>query len=205
MKRSILAGSIAACVCLSVSGATVAAQLSASGATDQPSPDKTDVSATKPAGSCLNDLRAFDSQMEKDGYWPGGAGFGYGYPMDGYPAASAGGYRDVRPSYELRTLIASANILARHGQQQSCEDVLSTTRDVYKTYIAEMRGGGAAMVDGQSRQQQQIAAAQPVTAKTAPDRSDELLGADVRNIKNDALGSVHDLVMKFLKPARSPI
>lgn len=101
----------------------------------------------------------------------------------------------MRPSYELRTLIASANILAQRGQQQLCEGELSTIRDVYRNYIADMRGNGMPQVDGHSRQQQQIAAAQPVTARTNAFRSDQLLGTDVRNAKNETLGSVHDLLM----------
>ena len=44
-------------------------------------------------------------------------------------------------------------------------------------------------------QQQQIAAAQPVTAKDAPFRSDQLIGIDVLNPQNTALGSVDDIVM----------
>jgi hypothetical protein len=58
-------------------------------------------------------------------------GYGYGYPMSGGLAPTATGYRDVRPGYEVRTLVAAANILARHGQQQQCEDVLATTRNIY--------------------------------------------------------------------------
>ena len=195
MKRSTLTASLLTCVCLSVASPLAAAQLPVGDAINKPPPSETDVSTAKSAAACLNDLRTFDAQMEKDGYWPGGAGFGYGYPMDGYPSANATGYQNVRPSYELRTLIASANILARHGQQQPCEDVLSTTRTVYKTYIADMQGNGVPVVDGPSRQQQQVAAAQPITANTSSFRSDELLGTDVRDLKNVSLGSVHDLVM----------
>jgi len=87
------------------------------------------VSATKPAEKCLNDLRVFGDQMEKDGHWLGGAGYGYGYPMGeigygySYPvggasAAAATGYMDARPAYEVRTLLASANILARQGNRR---------------------------------------------------------------------------------------
>jgi sporulation protein YlmC with PRC-barrel domain len=195
MKRSTLTRSVAACICLCVAGPLAAAQLPATGAVNAPPPAEANVSTAKPAAVCLSDLRTFDSQMEKDGYWPAGAGFGYGYPMDGYPAATATGYRNVRPSYELRTLIASADILAQHGQQQACEDMLSTIRGVYKTYLADMHGQGMPTVDGLSWQRQQIATAQPITIKTAPFRSDELLGTYVWNSKNETLGSVHDIVM----------
>jgi sporulation protein YlmC with PRC-barrel domain len=44
-------------------------------------------------------------------------------------------------------------------------------------------------------QRQQIAAAQPVTADHASFRSDQLLDTAVRNPKDEALGSIQDLVM----------
>jgi sporulation protein YlmC with PRC-barrel domain len=172
-------------------------------------PSDKKVVAVKPAEKCLKDLRAFDNQMEKDGYWLSGSGDGYGYPMemggygfgtrtpmtDGSTEATGIGYQNARPGYELRTLIAATNILARQGQQQSCEDVLATTRDVYKVYVAAMHSGKVPMAAMQSWRQQQIDAAQPVTSKNVSFRSDELVGTDVRNLQSEALGSVEDLVM----------
>ncbi len=149
-------------------------------------------------------MHVFDAQMEKDGYWLGGSGFGSGYPAGGYgyygptggsPTADAAGYRNGRPSYEIRILVASANILARRGQQQLFEDVLAKTRDIYEIYAADMRSGNVPAVDVPDWRQKQIAAAQPVTRNNASFRSDELLGTDVRDLKNEALGSVEDLVM----------
>ena len=110
-------------------------------------------------------------------------------------ARPATGYQDVRPGYEVRTLIASANILARHGQEQPCEDVLATTRDVYKTYVSDMQSGKVPRVNVPGWQQAQIAAAQPVAGATTAFRSDQLLGTEVRDPQNNALGSVDDLVM----------
>jgi sporulation protein YlmC with PRC-barrel domain len=147
----------------------------------------------------MTDLRAFDSQMEKDGHWLGGSGVGYGYPIGGfygvdYPAATfAGGYRNARPGYEVRILVASANILARNGQQQACEDVLATTQAIYKQYAANM--DGVPMADVPAWRRQEIAAAKPVADANTAFRSDELLGTAVRNSQNEALGSVEDLVM----------
>jgi sporulation protein YlmC with PRC-barrel domain len=206
MKHRILAGSMAACFCLGLAAPLLAAEPAATGAVKPPSAGEKKLSAIKPAQQCLSDLRAFDSKMEKDGYWLGGSGYGYGYPMDGYGygygyprgggmVATTTGYRDVRPGYEVRTLVASANILARHGQQQACEDVLATSRDTYKLYVADMQSGKLPMVNVPSWQQQQIAAAQPVTGDNASFRSDQLLGTDVRNVHNEPLGSVDDLVM----------
>jgi len=125
----------------------------------------------------------------------GYGGYGYGSLEGGNPAKGTTGYQNVRPGYEVRTLIASANILARHGQQQACEEVLGTTRDIYKLYVADMHSGGVPMADVPGWRQQQIAAAQPVTSKNTSFRSDQLLGTEVRNPQNEALGSVDDLVM----------
>lgn len=208
MKRSTIAGSVAACFCLGLAAPLLAAEPSATGTVNQPSRNENNPSATKPAEQCLSDLRAFDSQMQKDGYWLSGSGYSYGYPMmggyggrfpdaveGGNPAKGTAGYQNARPGYEVRTLIAAANILARDGKQQACEDVLATTRDSYKLYVAAMHSGGVSTVDVPGWRQQQIAAAQPVTSKNTSFRSDQLLGTEVRNPQNEALGSVDDLVM----------
>jgi sporulation protein YlmC with PRC-barrel domain len=206
MKHSIftanLASSVAACFCLGFTTPSLAAEAPATGAVNPPSPGEKTAAAIKPAEKCLSDLRAFDAQMEKGGYWLGGSaygygypmgGSGYGYPMGGYPAATA--YQDARPGYEVRNLVASANILARHGQQQQCENLLTTTRAIYKLYVADLQNGGVPAADVPGWQNQQIAAAQPVTSKTTSFRSDELVGTDVRSAQDEALGSVDDIVM----------
>ena len=202
MNRSTLAIAATACVCINFAILPLAAQTMASSPTSAaPSNEKTDAAA-KPSEKCLTDLRAFDSRMEKDGYWLGGSGIGYGYPMGGYGYATGGypqgtvaSYQNARPGYEIRVLMASANILGRSGQQQSCEDVLATTRGIYKRYAAEMHGDGIPMADVPAWRRQEIAAAKPVTSEQTSFRSDELLGTGVRSPANEALGSVEDLVM----------
>jgi sporulation protein YlmC with PRC-barrel domain len=209
MKRANLASSVAACFCLTMAAPLLAAEPPAAGAVRQPPPPAgMKVSGTKPAEKCLNDLRALDIQMGKDGYWLGGSGYGYGYPIGAYgyengapmgvhpAAATAMGYQTARPGYEVRILVASAAILARHGEQQECENVLATSRDIYKIYAADLRSGKMPpMADVLGWRQQQVASAIPVTSKSTSFRSDELLGTDVRTPRDDALGSVEDLVM----------
>jgi len=126
----------------------------------------------------------------------GAYGYEAGAPMGVHPAGTAMGYQTARPGYEVRILVASANILARQGQQQACENVLATSRDIYRVYAADLRDRKMPpMMDMSGWRQQQVAAAVPVTSKSASFRSDELLGIDVRTPQDEALGSVEDLVM----------
>jgi sporulation protein YlmC with PRC-barrel domain len=207
MTYSILASSVAACICLGLAAPIFAAEPVTTGVAIPSAPAEKTAAANQPAQQCLTDLRAFDSQMQKDGYWLSGSGYGYGYPMMGGPGFGYGypmaggvaptrtGYRDARPGYDVRTLLAAANILARGGQQQACEEVLATTRDTYNVYVADLKSGKAPTADVPGWQQQQIAAAQPVTAKNTSFRSDQLLGTAVLSPHNVALGSVDDIVM----------
>ena len=200
VKRSILANSLAACFVLAFPVSQVSAE--------------TPIDPT--ANQCVTDLRSFHDQMQKDGYWLGGdhgaadanfdgSGYGYGYPLGGYGYGMMGGaggsltenssaYLNARSGYEIRSLLAAANVLARHEQLKPCEDVLAATREHYEQYIADMEAAGMEMADVQGWQQKQIAAAQPVASITTRFRSDELLGADVRSPLNVALGSIDDVV-----------
>jgi sporulation protein YlmC with PRC-barrel domain len=206
MKRSILLSSVSALCCLGLVAPGFAAPPPATVTAANPvAVDKADATI-KPAELCLTDIRAFSEQMQKDGYWLGGSaygygypldgyGYGYGYPMGGYPPGTTNMYQNARSGYEVRNLMASANILGQEGQQQTCEAVLATTRDVYKRYAADLHGRGVSMPGGPDWQRQQIAAAVPVTDKTMAVRSDQLLDTDVRNPQDQGLGSVHDLIM----------
>ncbi len=251
MKRSTLVASVSASIYLciappllaaapaSAGTAPVKAAATAPAATDTVKGRSADASsaAGAVATTCLADLRAFEGQMRKDGYWRGGSDYGYGYPMLGYGYGNGMGAYPVhppglatapatvakaapaatkttattpapaeavarasyswrgRPGYEVRTLVASADILARHGQQQPCEEVLASARDTYTRYAAELRQGGMSMGQMPNWQQHEIATAQPVLGANASFRSDELVGTEVRNPKDVALGSVDDLVL----------
>ena len=124
--------SLASAACLVLAAPLVLAQ-TAQKTPSVPSPVQTTVAAgVQPGQKCFSELRAFDSSMQREGYWLHGSGFGFGYPMYGYgfghgygDLAGMGtgavvpliGHGRVRPGYEIRTLIASANILAQSGQQ----------------------------------------------------------------------------------------
>ena len=204
MKRATRAASVAACFCVGLAVPLLAAEPATPNAANS-SADAKNVATTKPAEKCLSDLRAFDNQMEKDGHWLGSDGYGYGYPMgeigygyhpmNGASAATASGYVDAQPGYEVRTLVASANILARRGQQSACENVLATTRSIYKLYVAELKNGDMPRADIPAWRNQAIATAEPINDKNSAIRSDELLSDPVRSLQDVALGSIDDIVM----------
>ena len=204
MRRFVLLSSTTACCCLGLLAPAFAAPPAASAVVSAPPAATTTAAVPKPAEACLSDVKAFHEQMQKDGYWLGGSdygygypigGYGYGYPMGEYPGGTTGVYQNARPGYKVRNLLAAAAILGRDGQQATCEAVLTTTRDIYKQYAAELHRNGVTMADGPNWQQRQIAAAQPITGKTIALRSDQLLDTDVRSPKDESLGSIHDLVL----------
>lgn len=207
MTRSALATALAAFFCFGFAAPLIAAPSSETAAARKSPADAKAANPRQPAKKCLSDLRAFDSQMQKDGYWMHGSGYGYGYPMYGYggrgmmPVSGAGthqpeaSFRRARPGYEVRTMIASTNILAQHGEQKACEVMLSATRDIYNSYSADLQKGGAARLDVPGWRTQQIAAAQPVTEGDTAFRSDQLVGTGVVNPQGEDLGSVDDIVM----------
>ncbi len=208
MKPSIRVNSVAACLCVFVATPVLGAQTSVPSPATDPAAVASNVAAPRPAEKCLSDINGLDGQLEKDGYWIGRSSYGYGYydsmgmmgygyggPMLSGTGTMRTGYQTARPGYEIRTLSAAANILARAGQQQPCEDVLATARSLYTRYAAELRDGGAQRADLPGWQAQQIAAAQPVSSLISSIRSDQLLGADVWTPRNESLGSVDDLVM----------
>jgi sporulation protein YlmC with PRC-barrel domain len=150
----------------------------------------------------------FSQQMAKGGYWVADEGDSLGYPVGaagegivGRAASESGiqargpGYFSGRPGYEVRVLMAAASILARHGQQQPCEDVLSETRELYKSYLLDLQRAGVTPVDLPGWRHRQIAAAIPVKGSNHAFRSDELLGAEVQSPDGAALGSVDDLAL----------
>jgi sporulation protein YlmC with PRC-barrel domain len=203
MKRSTILSTVALFSSLGISTPMLAAEPPATDHSTSGSASKPE--AVKPGEACLAAVRAFTADMSKQGYWLGGSDYGYGYGMGGYgydygmmtagrPIGATNGYATARPGYEIRTLIASANILAQTGNKQACESTLHSAHALYTNYAADLHSRGFSWADQPDWRQRQIAAAQSVTGKDVSVRSDQLLDADVVNPGNDSLGSVHDLV-----------
>ena len=205
---SALKASLTATLVLGLAAPLLAATPADTATVSSPPATTSATPAAQPAQKCMTDLRAMNSQMQTDGYWLHGSGYGYGYPVYGYGfgygehgALGVGGippttsHSQARPGYEIRTLIASATILAQRGEQQACDSLLTATRDIYKGYAADLRDGKVPRSDGPMWRRQQIAAAAPVTGSKTAYRSDQLIGSDVVNGQGVDLGDVYDVVM----------
>ena len=211
MIRSTSAATVAICSLLVSFTPLLAASAAPTPASPGPSPAVgTSAAASHPAEKCLADVKTFSEKMSKNGYWLGGSGYGYGYPMGGYgygygagygapiggtPAGNAAGYGSARPGYEIRTLMASATVLAQMGQEQECQSVLATTETTYTRYESDLKARGIRSADMPGWRQRQIAAAVPVVGADASFRSDQLLDTDVVSASDETLGTVHDLVL----------
>ena len=114
MTQSIFIRPLAALVYLTLSGPLLAAQ-PPSAETAKPAATETGVDVANAAVVCSKDLKSFESEMTKDGYWRSGEGNGFGYPMGagGFgmyggnvdrPAFAGPGYLNARPGYEVRVL-----------------------------------------------------------------------------------------------------
>ncbi len=172
-------------------------------AADAASAGKVAAADVKPDHACMGDLRTFSDQMQKEGYWLRGSSLGYGYPLYGYGYGDPGmtgsgisrGYSRARPGYEIRMLVGSASILAERGEGQACRAVLTSARNLYERYAADLRDGKVPRVDLVGWKQHQLAIAKPVASSERAFRSDQLIGTDVLTPKGEDLGSVSDLVM----------
>jgi sporulation protein YlmC with PRC-barrel domain len=146
----------------------------------------------KPARQCMSDLHAAD--------------YGYGYPMFGvnYPYAgyvpvggevAASDFVHARRGYDVRTLIAAANILALRGQQAACEALLTATGGIYQDYLIDLRNAQIAKADVPAWRSHLIAGAIPVSVDTTSIKFDDLIGIDVVNSHNAGLRSVEDVLL----------
>jgi len=93
MRHTIILGAGLTAICISLGTPAVAA--------DPPATLTLATPAGVPvAAACLNDLRAFGTQLRSEGYWLGGPGPGYGYPLSGFAYGEE--IVPVRPTREGR-------------------------------------------------------------------------------------------------------
>ncbi|MFC7478156.1 PRC-barrel domain-containing protein [Dankookia sp. GCM10030260] len=101
----------------------------------------------------------------------------------------------VPPMQQLRALQAAVVVMAQRGEQQGCETVLAELRQAYDQYGQQLKQAGGNQDRMSGYRQQQLANATPVGQMDRAFRADNLTGTDVRNAKDEYLGSIEDVVV----------
>lgn len=99
------------------------------------------------------------------------------------------------PHREIRTLYEAALILARSGDQQACQSVVEALADRYGSYVQELQAAGVEPGEVTGWRHEQILAAQPVSEIGGGIRVDDVTDTDLRNPRDEYLGSVEDVIM----------
>lgn len=100
-----------------------------------------------------------------------------------------------RPHYQIRTLFQAANVLAASGDEEACMTVVNAVEHRYDDYIEQLRDLGVEPQEITNWRQAEIATAVPVSETNFPRRVDDLIGADVRNVQDEDLGDIDDVVL----------
>lgn len=124
---------------------------------------------------------------------------GVGGPMGADPWAAAGGplYGVQSPRNQIEVLYGAAYVLAQQGKQDGCEYVLAELTNTYEQYTARLQEAGIDPAEVTSWRQEKIALAQPVQEVQGMSRFtiDDVTGTDVRNLQDEHLGSVSDVIL----------
>ncbi len=182
-----------------------------SGQTDQP----------QVAEACVQDMNAFAQRMNEDQFWLSGWGGGYATAMPATTAAPAGGTTGaggtavasdpagvavdpraqvegiVSPRYQVRTLYGAAQVLAQRGDQEGCEFLVARMNEIYDDYSQTLQDAGVDPASVTTWRQEQLALAEPLVGSEGrvSYRIDDITGTDVRNMQDESLGSVNDVII----------
>lgn len=160
------------------------------------------------AGQCLGDLAAFEKQLQQDSYWVTGWGTRWigAFPSGAAPGAATGAivaypwgsrapYGISSPRYQIRVLHSAANVLGHRGDQEACSKVVGELREIYGRHVEDLRRAGIKPGDVQSWRQERIVAARPVAQLDMPLSVEEVTGTEIRNAKDQWLGTIDDVVL----------
>lgn len=143
--------------------------------------------------------------MNREGFWVTGWGNRYGSEAPASATAentAAAPWSelnaDIRsPRAQIRELYGAAQVLAYQGEVEGCQYLLSVLQDTYQGYATQLGEAGVQPEAISNWRQERIALAEPVTEMSGAGRLnvDDLTGTDVRNLEDESLGSVSDIIV----------
>lgn len=103
----------------------------------------------------------------------------------------------LSPRNQIRQLFGAAQVLAYQGEEEGCQYVLGELTQTYGQFAERLAEAGIDPSDVTSWRREQIALAKPISEVQGISRLtvDDVTGVDVRNLEDDNLGSVTDVVL----------
>ena len=177
--------SIAFCVAIGMTLATSSAALAADAETlPSDAPAKGGV-----AQQCVRDLQAFDQEL---------AAVGFGVLPLGGVTAQPGYYVwgvEGTPRQKLRAWWDAAYVYALDGDEQSCQRILASMRKFYQDHQKLVGNESDDLNVKTAWRRAHLARAKPVAAMDHLMRAKILIGSEIRNLKDQWLGKVEDIVL----------
>jgi len=137
----------------------------------------------------MADIQAFSQQAAETGYGLAGPpGYGTAAPVGGW-------YGTYGPRRELGAVLAAAEVFARNGREEACQNVLAELRDMQEQRQAQLEEAGIPPEQVQSWRQELLLSAQPVSELGGNIRVDNVVGADLRNLRDEDLGDIKDVIL----------
>lgn len=143
------------------------------------------------ARQCLHDLQAFDVKLAR-------IGFGLAPPRSSGTTTMPSYYTwgsESTPRQKIRSLRDTALAYAMDGKEQTCQGVLASMREVFDKHQKVV---GIEADDPSARRAWRMAhlsRAEPIAQMNHLVRADILIGSDIRNLKDERLGEIEDLVL----------
>lgn len=158
--------------------------------------------------ACVDRLEQVDRQLADIGYGRAGPG-GYGVYGTGYgtmaapPAAESAGEgttaltRPLRatPRADMYALMRAGYVLARTGHDQACQQVAQTVEEIGNNYQQLVRNDDTDRARMAQWRETYLAEARPVTQLGQPLHVEQIVGADLRNLRDEDLGDIEDVVI----------
>ncbi|MDF1600886.1 PRC-barrel domain-containing protein [Mesorhizobium sp. YIM 152430] len=100
------------------------------------------------------------------------------------------------PRYQIRALYGAGRVLAYRGDNEGCEYIVAKMNKVYDSYSQQLEEAGVDPASVTTWRQERLALAEPLAADaTTRYRIDNITGTDVRNMEDENLGSVSDVII----------
>lgn len=96
---------------------------------------------------------------------------------------------------DVRTLRSAARIFSANNMESACEDTVASIDDLIDQRREAVEKEGMTMGSWSEQEVERLKGAVPIAQRSKALHAADVVGADVRNMQNDNLGEIQDVVM----------